>query len=316
MEKVAAMKLLSILIPICNEEGNIVEIYNRLITIFTTKLASYRYEILFVDNDSRDNSRKIILELASKDKNVKAIFNTRNFGWVRSSYYGLINTTGDASVFLAADMQEPPELIPNFVYEWEQGTKIVIGIKNKSKESKVLYFFRTIYYKFIERIAEIVHIEHFTGFGLYDKTFIDILRSLNDPNPYFRGIVSELGYKYKKIYYEQEVRKAGKSKFNFLKIYDLAMLGITAHSKIGLRIIAMLGFILAIVSLLIGLFYFIYKLVFWDSFMPGIAPIVIGVFFMGSLQLFFMGVIGEYILNINTKVMNRPLVIEEQRINF
>jgi glycosyltransferase involved in cell wall biosynthesis len=310
------MKKISIIIPTYNEEGNIFEIYNRIINVFTTKLVSYKYEILFIDNDSQDNSKKIITSLALKDKNVKAIFNARNFGWVRSSYYGLINTSGDASVFLAADMQEPPELIPDFVFEWEQGVKIVVGIKNRSKENKVFYFLRTIYYKFIEKIAEIEHIEHFTGFGLYDKTFINILRNLHDPNPYLRGIVSELGYKSKKIYYEQDVRKSGKSKFNFIKLYDLAMLGITTHSKIGIRIISMLGFILATISLLIGIFYFIYKLVFWDSFSPGIAPVVIGVFFMGALQLFFIGVIGEYILNINTKILNRPLVIEEQRINF
>jgi glycosyltransferase involved in cell wall biosynthesis len=271
---------------------------------------------LFIDNDSRDNSRNIIAGIAAKDKNVKAIFNTRNFGWVRSSYYGLLNTTGDASVFLAADMQEPPDLIPGFVSEWEKGTKIIVGIKNKSKESKIIYFFRTIYYKIIKMIAEIDQIEHFTGFGLYDKTFIDILRGLGDPNPYLRGIVSELGYKHKKIYYEQEKRKAGKSKFDFFRLYDVAMLGVTAHSKIGVRIVSILGFVLAGISLLVGLFYFIYKLIFWDSFMPGIAPIVIGIFFMGSLQIFFLGVLGEYILNINTKTMNRPLVVEEERINF
>jgi glycosyltransferase involved in cell wall biosynthesis len=310
------MKKISILIPTFNEEDNIYEIYNRIVDIFTTKLISYKYELLFIDNDSRDNSRKNILELASKDENVKAIFNAQNFGWVRSAYYGLINTTGDASVFLAADMQEPPELIPAFVNEWEQGTRIVIGIKNKSKENKVIYFVRTLYYKLIKKIAEIEHIEHFTGFGLYDKNFIDILKRLNDPNPYLRGIVSELGYKHKKIYYEQEIRKSGKSKFNFLNLYDLAMLGVTAYSKIGIRIISILGFILSFISLLVGLFYLIYKLIFWDSFIPGIAPIVIGIFFMGFLQLFFIGVLGEYILNINTRVMNRPLVIEERRINF
>jgi glycosyltransferase involved in cell wall biosynthesis len=313
---VKIVRVISILIPTYNEENNIVEIYNRIINIFATKLVSYKYELLFIDNDSLDDSRKIIADLALNDKGVKAIFNARNFGWVRSSYYGLINTTGDASVFLAADMQEPPELIPDFVAEWEQGAKIVIGIKNKSKENKMVYFFRTIYYKVIGKIAEIDQIEHFTGFGLYDKSFIDVLRDLNDPNPYLRGIVTELGYKHKRIYYEQETRKAGKSKFNFLKLYDVAMLGITAHSKIGVRIVSILGFIFAAISLLIGLFYFVYKLIFWDSFMPGIAPVVIGVFFMGSLQLFFIGVIGEYVLNINTKVMNRPLVIEEQRINF
>jgi uncharacterized membrane protein len=213
-------------------------------------------------------------------------------------------------------MQEPPELILKFVSEWELGAKIVVGIKNRSQENRVLYYIRTIYYKIIKRIADIDHIEHFTGFGLYDKKFIDILRDLNDPNPYLRGIVSELGYKYKKIYFEQAKRISGKSKFDFLKIYDIAMLGITAYSKIGLRLASIFGFLMAGISFFVGLFYLIYKLIFWNTFMTGIAPIVIGIFFMGSIQLFFIGIMGEYVLNINTKIMHRPLVIEEMRINF
>jgi glycosyltransferase involved in cell wall biosynthesis len=279
------MKRISILIPTYNEGKNIVDLYNRIVDIFNTKMTNYEYEILFIDNDSQDNSRKIIAELAGKDKKVKAIFNVRNFGWIRSTYHGLINTTGDATVFLAADMQEPPALIVDFVYEWEQGAKIVVGVKNKSQENRFLYLIRTIYYNLIRKIAEIEHIEHFTGFGLYDKQFIDILRNLRDPYPYFRGIVAELGYKYKKVYYEQKKRKQGQSKFNFFRLYDVAMLGVTSYSKIGLRVASIFGFISASISLLVGLFYLIYKLAFWDSFMPGVAPIVIGIFFMGSIQL-------------------------------
>jgi glycosyltransferase involved in cell wall biosynthesis len=303
-------------VPIYNEENNIIEIYNHLKTVFNEQLTDYVYEILFIDNDSQDNSKRIIIDLAEKYKNVKAIFNAKNFGWIRSSFYGLINTDGDATVFMAGDMQEPPELIPNFVKAWEEGNNIVVGVKNKSQENKILYFVRTIYYRIIQHIADIDHIEHFTGFGLYDKKFIDILKNLNDPYPYLRGIVSELGFRHKKIFYEQSKRKFGKSKFNFLRLYDVAMLGITSYSKIGMRIATMLGFGIAIISLLVALFYLVYKIVYWDSFISGIAPMVIGVFFMGSLQLFFIGLLGEYILNINTRVMNRPLVIEESRINF
>jgi len=311
------MKTISIMIPVFNEETNITEIYRRIVDIFNSQLIKYKYEILFIDNDSTDHSREIIVQLAERDKAVKAIFNVRNFGWVRSSFYGLINTTGDAVVYLAADLQEPPELIPAFVAEWEKGTKIIIGVKNKSRESKIKYFIRTIYYKVIKYIAEIEHIEHFLGFGLYDRDFIMILKQLNDPMPYFRGIVSELGYKHKIIYYEQAERYTGKTKlFSFFKNYDLGMLGITSYSKVVLRLATMAGFAFSIVSFLIALIYFIYKLFYWDSFSLGMPVVITGVFFLGSLQLFFLGLLGEYVLNINTRVINRPLVIEEKRINF
>jgi glycosyltransferase involved in cell wall biosynthesis len=252
------MKKISLLIPVYNEENNIIEIYNRITALFNTELINYDHEILFIDNDSVDRSRFLIAELASKDKSVKAIFNARNFGWVRSSFYGLINTTGDAAIFLAADMQEPVEIIPRFISEWEKGTKIVIGVKYKSKENKVKYILRTMYYKIIKHIADVEQIEHFMGFGLYDNQFIAILKGLNDPMPYFRGIVSELGYRHKIIYYEQQKRYTGKSKiFSFLNNYDLAMLGITSYSKVVMRMATIGGFIFSIFSLLVSLFYFI-----------------------------------------------------------
>jgi glycosyltransferase involved in cell wall biosynthesis len=313
------MKKICIVIPCFNEEGNINKIYDRVLQVFNKKLFNYKYDFLFIDNDSTDNTKQLLIELANKDENVKVIFNAKNFGWIRSSVYGLINATvdvGGAVIFLAADMQEPPEMIDQFVKEWEAGYKIVIGIKNKSKENPVKYFFRTIYYKLIKYLAEIEHIDHFTGFGLYDYDFIEILRKLNDPEPYLRGIVAELGYKHKKIYFEQEKRKAGNSKFNFVRLYDLAMLGFTSYSKIGMRLATMLGICFSIMAFLIALYTFIYKLVNWDSYAIGIAAIVIGVFFLGSLQLFFIGLLGEYIININIRVMNRPLVVEESRINF
>ncbi|GHT20186.1 glycosyl hydrolase [Bacteroidia bacterium] len=310
------MKKISILIPTYNEEGNIPVAYNRITQVFKQQLPGYDYEILFIDNDSSDSSRQLIIQLAEDDKKVKAIFNAQNFGWMRSSVYGLINATGDAVVFLAADMQEPPELIPQFVSEWEQGYKIVIAIKNKSKESRLKYFLRSVYYKVIKHIADIDHIDHFTGFGLYDRKFIDVLKNLNDSMPYLRGIVSELGFKHKKVYFEQNERKIGKTKFNFFSLYDLALLGITSYSKVGMRCATIIGFVASVLSLIIALYSLISKLLYWDSFALGMAATTIGVFLLGSLQLFFIGLLGEYILNINTRVMNRPLVIEEQRINF
>jgi glycosyltransferase involved in cell wall biosynthesis len=313
------MKKIFIVIPCFNEEDNINRIYDQIKHVFSHQLPNYKYDFLFIDNDSTDNTKQLLIELANNDKNVKVIFNTKNFGWIRSSVYGLINTNvdiGEAVIFLAADMQEPPEMIPHFVKEWENGYKIVIGIKNKSKENPLIYFFRTIYYRLIKYLAEIEHIDHFTGFGLYDYEFIEVLRKLNDPIPYLRGIVAELGYKHKKIYFEQEKRKAGKSKFNFPRLYDFAMLGFTSYSKIGMRYATMLGFFFSIISFLIAIYTFIYKLINWDSYDVGIAAIVVGVFFLGSLQLFFIGLLGEYILNINTRVINRPLVVEESRINF
>ncbi|WP_288521380.1 glycosyltransferase family 2 protein [uncultured Brachyspira sp.] len=310
------MKKISVLIPTYNEEKNVVPLSKEIINIFNNELNNYKYEIIFIDNYSNDNTRLNIIKLCKENKNIKAIFNAKNFGWTKSPYYGLLQMTGDCVIIMCADFQDPPKMIVDFVREWESGYKIVIGIKNKSKENPIMYFIRNIYYKLIKNISETEHIEQFTGFGLYDKEFINVLKNLDDCYPYFRGIVAELGYKIKKINYEQQKRKFGKSKSNLYMLYDYAMLGIVSYSKIVMRLATMIGFLFSFLSFLSGLIYFVYKIIYWELFYIGIAPLIIGVFFIGSVQLFFIGLLGEYILNINTRVMKRPLVIEEKRINF
>lgn len=308
------MKKISVVIPTYNEEINIPLIYKRINDIF--EKLSYNHEILFIDNGSTDGSRKTIKEICMHDKKVKAIFNVRNFGFTRSVYHGLISSEGDCTVLLFADMQDPPELLVDFVKCWEQGYKIVVGIKNRSQESRFMYFIRKCYYKIIKKISDIDHIEQFTGFGLYDKSFMKILKELHDPMPYLRGIVAEMGYKRIDVTYEQKRREFGKSSFNFFRLYDVAMLGITSYSKIVMRIATLLGSFLSLLSLIIAVITLVLKLLFWSYFPLGIAAIIIGVFFLGSVQLFFIGLVGEYVLSINIRGMNRPLVVEECRINF
>jgi len=291
-------------------------LYAAIIDEFNKNLKGYDYEIVFIDNYSKDKTRDKLAELCKKDKKVKAIFNAKNFGQLKSPYYGMLQTTGDCTIIMCADFQDPIDMIHKFVVEWENGFKIVIGIKNTSRESKFMYLMRSIYYKLIKKVASTEQIEHFTGFGLYDKKFIEVMRNLNDPMPYFRGIISEVGYERKEINYEQARRLHGKSKNNFFSLYDIGMLGITSYSKVAIRLATLLGFLIAGLSFVVGLVYLALKLMFWDSFPIGMAPIAVGVFFMGSIQLIFLGLIGEYILNINIRVMNRPLVVEEKRINF
>ncbi len=312
----AGRKKISMVIPTYNEKDNIFDDYNRLKGIMDRDLKDYDYEMLFIDNFSNDGTREELRILAKKDKNVKIILNGNNFGWMRSSFYGMTQTTGDCTVLLAADMQEPPEVMVDFVREWEKGYKVVIGIKSKSKENKLMYFLRNCYYNFLEKITENHHIKQFMGFGLYDKDFIEILRKLDDPVPYFRGIVAELGYKMKKIEYVQERRKKGKTHFNFFRIYDLAMLGITSYSKVLMRIATLLGFGISGISIVIAIVTFILKVFRIINYPVGIAAISIGVFALGGINLFFIGLVGEYILNMNTRIMKRPLVVEEERINF
>lgn len=310
------MKTISILIPTYNEHENVEPLSEAIINIFHSELQQYKYEIIFIDNHSTDNTRKIIQNLCNKNPNIKAIFNSKNFGQFNSPYYGLCQTTGDCTILMCADFQDPVEMIPRFVNEWENGYKIVCGIKTTSEENKLLRLFRSIYYKLIKRMSETEQIEHFTGFGLYDKSFIQTLRELDDPIPFLRGIVAELGPQRKEIPYTQQKRRAGKSSNNWYSLYDAAMLSLTSYTKIGLRIATIVGFIFSGISLVVALIYFILKLLYWDSFAMGVAPMVIGVFFLGSLQLFFIGLMGEYILTINARLRNRPLVIEEKRINF
>ena len=312
----ADKKRLSVMIPCYNEEENVRAIYEAVRQQFNENLPQYDYEILFIDNKSQDQTRDIIRRICSEDKNVKAIFNCRNFGQFNSPYYAITQTSGECCITLCADFQDPPELIPQFVKEWENGYKLVIGVKTKSKESKIMYALRSLYYKVIKKMSDVQQIEHFTGFGLYDKSFVKTLRELDDPQPFIRGIVAELGPEYKEIEYTQPQRRAGKTHNNFYSLYDAAMLSFTSYTKIGLRLAVFAGAILGMISFVIAMVYLILKLVFWDRFAAGMAPILIGVFFMGSIQLFFIGLLGEYIMNINSRVMKRPLVVEEERINF
>lgn len=309
-------KTISIMIPCYNEEENARPIYEAVRDELKRSCSNYDYEILFIDNCSEDRTRAIIREICAEDKHVKAIFNSKNFGQFNSPYYGLTQTTGDCTISVCADFQDPVEMIPKFVAEWEKGYKIVCGIKTSSKENPIMYFLRSCYYKLIDKLSSVEQIQHFTGFGLYDKSFIQTLRDLKDPTPFIRGIVAELGPKRKEIEYEQPKRRAGKTHNNFFSLYDAAMLSFTSYTKMGLRVATFIGFMIAGLSFLIALGMLIAKLAFWYSFSAGYAPIIISVFFIGGVQLAFLGFMGEYIMTMNTRIMNRPLVIEEERLNF
>lgn len=310
------MKKISVLMPCYNEEENIEAICNAVEETLISSCSAYDYEIVFIDNDSKDRSREILRRLCSENKKIKAIFNAKNFGQFNSPYYGMLQVTGDCVITMVSDFQDPVELIPQYVKEWENGYKIVIGIKTNSEENKLVYALRSLYYKFIKKFSEVEQIEHFTGSGLYDREFIEVLRKLDDPKPFLRGIVAELGYDRKEIPYTQPKRRAGKSKNNWYTLYDAAMLSITSYTKIGLRLCTMLGFAMGAISALIGLVYLIYKLIFWDTFAAGMAPVTIGMFFLGSVQLIFIGMLGEYIITMNQRLLKRPLVIEAERLNF
>ncbi|MCI6066083.1 glycosyltransferase family 2 protein [bacterium] len=309
-------KKISIMVPCYNEEENVVPLSEAVIATLEKDLPEYDYEILFIDNCSKDKTREKLILLCSKNKKIKAIFNTKNFGQFNSPYYGLCQTTGDCTICLCADFQDPIDMIPKFVHEWENGYKIVCGIKTSSKENKIMYFLRGVYYKTIKKMSEVEQIEQFTGFGLYDKSFIQVLRDLKDPTPFLRGIVAELGPERKEIPYEQQERRAGKTSNNWYRLYDAAMLSFTSYTKIGLRLATFIGFGLSAVSVVIAIIYFILKLLHWNDFPAGMTPILLGVFVIGSMQLFFIGLLGEYIMNMNARLMNRPLVIEQERINF
>lgn len=308
------MKKLSIVTPCYNEEENVEELYERIKKIMHGQ--KYEYDHLFIDNASKDGTVDLLRKLAAKDKHVKVILNTRNFGHIRSPYHALLQAGGEAVICMASDLQDPPERITEFIRKWEEGYKVVIGVKTKSQETGLLYFLRTIYYRVLRKLSDVELIENFTGFGLYDQQIIKLLRGFNDPYPYFRGLIADIGFPIARIEFTQPRRKRGLSKNNFYTLYDLAMLGITSYTKIPLRLAAMLGFVSASLSFLIGLFYLIYKLIYWQQFVVGSAPVTIGLFFLGSVQLLFLGIVGEYIGSIYTLVLRRPLVIEKERINF
>lgn len=312
------MKKISIMIPCYNEVENVEPISFAVVNVLEETLSQYDYEIVFIDNCSTDGTRDKLEQICEKNKKIKAIFNVTNFGQFNSPFYGLCQTTGDCTISLCCDFQDPVELIPRFVEEWEKGHKIVSGIKTSSKEPGFIYFLRTMYYKVIRNMSTVKMIEHFTGFGLYDKTFIALLRELNDPLPFLRGIVAEYGAGFNmiEIEYEQAKRKAGKTHNNFYSLYDAAMLSFTSYTKVGLRLATLMGFIVGFISFGVAIVYLVLKLLYWDNFQAGYAPMIIGIFLLGSIQLFFIGFLGEYVLNINTRVIHRPIVIEEKRINF
>lgn len=309
-------KKISVLIPCFNEIENVEPISEAVVEQFTKNLPEYDYELVFIDNYSTDGTREVLKDICCKNKKIKAIFNAKNFGQFNSPFYGMLQTTGDCTITMCCDFQDPVELIPQFVREWEKGYKIVSAIKTSSEENGIIYFLRSCYYKLIKKMSDVEQIEHFTGTGLYDKSFIEVLRKLDDPTPFLRGIVAELGPKRKDIYYKQAERRAGKTHNNWYRLYDAAMLSFTSYTKIGLRMATIFGFIFSAINMLVALVYFVAKLIWWDEFTLGTAPMLIGIFFTGSVQLFFLGLLGEYVLNINTRVMKRPLVVEEKRINF
>ena len=310
------MKKISVLIPCYNEVENAGPISKAVTDILEKELPQYDYELVFIDNDSTDGTRDVIRGLCKENPRIKAIFNARNFGQFNSPYYGMLQVTGDCVIEMVADFQDPVEMIPKYVHEWEKGYKIVIGIKTSSKENKFMYWLRTCYYKTIKKMSDVEQIEQFTGFGLYDKRFIEVLRNLDDPTPFLRGIVAELGFRRKEIPYEQPLRRAGKTSNNFYRLYDAAMLSITSYTKAGLRLATIFGSICSAVSMIVAIVYLVLKLIYWDRFAAGMAPLLIGMCFLGSVQIFFIGLVGEYILTINARVMKRPLVVEEERINF
>ncbi|MEN9917159.1 MAG: hypothetical protein RLY40_1091 [Pseudomonadota bacterium] len=309
------MKLISVVTPCYNEKDNIKDLYKTVKTIFS-QLEQYEYEHIFIDNCSTDNSIFLLKEIAQSDQNVKLIINSRNFGWVRSPFYGLMQASGDAVIYMAADFQDPPDLIDRFVEKWEQGFKIVIGTKSQSEEPFFKFFIRKNYYKFINKISDLNLISNFTGFGLYDQSVIKIMRQFDDSYPYLRGMVSEIGFEVAEIEFKQPKRKRGTSSGSLYCLYDIAMSGITSHSKLPIRLVSVGGFCLAFLSMLVSIGYILAKLVYWDKFPLGFAPILIGSFFFFSLQMFFIGLLGEYIASIHHQVLKRPLVIEKERINF
>lgn len=310
-----SQKLISVMTACFNEEENVRPLYEAVKAIFAT-LPQYTYEHVFIDNCSKDQTVSILKTIAAQDKRVKVIVNSRNFGHIRSPHHGFLQTSGDAVISLVADFQDPPAMIVDFLKKWEEGYKVVLGVKSETEESPLMFVIRKFYYSLINRLSEVQLTKNNTGFGLYDRKIIEVIREIQDPYPYFRGLISDIGFESFKILYKQPSRKRGITKNNFYTLYDMAMLGITTHSKIPLRLATMIGFAMSLMSMLVAILYLVFKLVYWDQFAMGTAPLVIGLFLFSSVQLFFIGIIGEYIGSIHTQVLKRPLVVEKERINF
>lgn len=312
------MKKISVMIPCFNETENVIPISEAVVEVLEKELSKYDYEIIFIDNASTDGTRAKLEQICEKNPKIKAIFNVTNFGQFNSPFHGMCQCSGDCVIPMCCDFQDPVEMIPRFIEKWEQGHRVVSAVKTSSKENPFIYFLRSVYYKMIKSMSDVKMIEHFTGFGLYDKTFIALIRQLDDPIPFMRGIVAEYGAGFNmiEIEYEQAERRAGKTHNNFYSLYDAAMLSFTSYTKVGLRIATFVGAFCSAISFFVAIIYLIMKLLNWDNFDAGMAPVTIGVFLIGGIQLFFLGLIGEYIMNINTRVIKRPVVVEERRINF
>lgn len=309
------MKKISVLIPCYNEIDN-VEAISKAVINEIEKIKKYDYEVIFIDNCSKDGTREKLKEICAENSKIKAILNAKNFGQNSSPYYGICQTSGDCTISMACDFQDPPKLIGQLISKWEEGYTVVSAIKTSSKENKLVRFLRNIYYKMLQKFSDVEMIEHFTGFGLYDKKFVDVMRSLDDPVPFLRGVVAEFGFNRAEVEFVQPKRRAGKTNNNFFTLYDIAMLSFTSYTTIGLRLASFVGYGVAFVSFIMAIIYLVMKLLNWNSFSTGAAPMLIGMFFIGSIQLIFLGFMGEYIINMNKRIIHRPLVIEEERINF
>ena len=308
-------KLISILTPTFNEEDNVIELYKR-IKSETSKIKKYNFEHIFIDNHSQDLTVKKIKNIIKKDKSVRLIINARNFGHLNSPFHGLMQIKSNAAIQIASDLQTPPKVIKDLILQWEMGYKTVLLVKSRSKESSILFYFRSIYYKLLAKISNVPPIINATGEGLYDEVVLDVLKQINDPYPFFRGLLAEIGFPIGKVELVQDKRRKGESKNDFYSLYDAALLGITNHSTIPLRLMVIFGFLLSIVGFFLAISFLIAKLLNWDTFDLGIAPMLIGIFFFGAIQMFFLGLLGEYIIAIHTRVRKMPLVVELERINF
>lgn len=308
--------LISLVSGTYNEEGNVNSLYERICEVIASLLDDYEFEIIVIDNASEDGTVDILKELASRDRRLKLIINNRNFGHIRSPYHAILQAQGDAVIYLASDLQDPPEMITDLIKEWRSGYKVVLAQKEESEESPLFFMLRSLYYKLVNGVSSVRLHENVTGFGLYDREVIEVIKQINDPYPFFRGLIAELGYHCKLLPFSQPLRRRGISKNNLYTLWDIGMLGLTSHSKVPLRIACFLGLGVSLFSFIIAFVYLLYKILFWESFQLGAAPVVIGIFFIGAIQLFFLGILGEYIGAIHTQALNRPSVIERERINF
>jgi len=308
-------KLISIATPTFNEEGNVDELYQRILSVIS-KIENYNFELIFIDNASTDGTVNKIRRIIEKDKRVRLIINARNFGPLNSPFYSLLQTKGDAVIQIPSDLQTPPEKIPELISQWESGFKIVLLVKSMSDESSFMFSLRTFYYRALSKISTVPPIINATGDGLYDKVVIDAMRKIDDPQPFLRGLLVEIGFPIGEVKFHQAARKSGVSAPSFYSLYETALLGVTNHSNVPLRLMVLSGFCLSILSLLISVSFFVAKLVYWDDFDLGVAPILIGLFFFCAIQMFFLGVLGEYIIAIHTRVRKMPLVVERERVNF